>query len=372
MTKDTPTHTQVAERIETGNQTSDGDMFRFGAGNGGAKQETGVLLLLDRKNDPVTPLLTQWTYAAMLHETLGMRHNRLSVNHEGKTQDLVLNTAEDEFYAQSQHLVFGELGAALQAVVHEFQKSEAGSVAMAGGKSKLQSIRDIERFMENYPEFKKQQGMVAKHVTLTSVLSSTVDRRNLLDLSELEQELACDQSLTDSFDRVDALLPDVKISAQDKLRLVLLYSLRYQGEGERETRFLERSLADTDLDKDKLASISLLRKLAGVSVRSSDIFNKRGVMGAAKGIVKRQMQGVKGVSNVLTRYQPLLASRLAAIKMGGLAALRESEFKLIGKHQRSPPKPQHILVFIVGGMYVPVPVSLSLSPSLVLSLSLSV
>ena len=243
---------------------------------------------------------------------------------------------------------------------------QAGTVAQGGGKSKLQSIRDIERFMENYPEFKKQQGMVAKHVTLTSVLSAMVDRRNLLDVSELEQELACDESLTDSFDRIDALMPDANMSAHDKLRLVLLYSLRYQMEGERETRFLERSLADTldsDLDKDKLASIGLLRKLAGVSVRGSDIFNKRGVMGAAKGIVKRQMQGVKGVSNVLTRYQPLLASRLAAIKMGGLPALRESEFKLLRNHPRSPaPKPQHILVFIVGGM------CLCLSPCLCLFL----
>lgn len=31
-----------------------------------------ALLILDRKDDPVTPLLNQWTYEAMIHELLGI------------------------------------------------------------------------------------------------------------------------------------------------------------------------------------------------------------------------------------------------------------------------------------------------------------
>merc|ERR1712110_255687 len=58
------------------------------------------------------------------------------------------------------------------------------------------------------------------------------------------------------------------------------------------------------------------------------------------------------MGNVLTRYEPLLASRLLAIKMGGVAALRESEFKVLcgpGGSRAATARPQHILVFIVGG-----------------------
>jgi len=29
-------------------------------------------LLVDRREDPVTPLLNQWTYQAMVHEVLGV------------------------------------------------------------------------------------------------------------------------------------------------------------------------------------------------------------------------------------------------------------------------------------------------------------
>ncbi len=40
-----------------------------------------VVLLVDRRDDPVTPLLTQWTFQAMVHELLGMDCNRLSLAH---------------------------------------------------------------------------------------------------------------------------------------------------------------------------------------------------------------------------------------------------------------------------------------------------
>lgn len=39
-----------------------------------------ILLLLDRREDPVTPLLTQWTYQAMVHELLGIENGRVDLS----------------------------------------------------------------------------------------------------------------------------------------------------------------------------------------------------------------------------------------------------------------------------------------------------
>ena len=36
-----------------------------------------LLLILDRADDCVTPLLSQWTYQAMVHELLGVNNNRV-------------------------------------------------------------------------------------------------------------------------------------------------------------------------------------------------------------------------------------------------------------------------------------------------------
>ena len=37
------------------------------------------MLILDRKDDPVTPLLLQWTFQAMVHELLGLQDNRVDL-----------------------------------------------------------------------------------------------------------------------------------------------------------------------------------------------------------------------------------------------------------------------------------------------------
>jgi len=39
-----------------------------------------LLLILDRRNDPVTPLLSQWTYQAMVHELLGINNGRVDMS----------------------------------------------------------------------------------------------------------------------------------------------------------------------------------------------------------------------------------------------------------------------------------------------------
>lgn len=39
-----------------------------------------ILLIVDRRDDPVTPLLTQWTYQAMVHELLGIHNGRVDLS----------------------------------------------------------------------------------------------------------------------------------------------------------------------------------------------------------------------------------------------------------------------------------------------------
>ena len=52
--------------------------------------------------------------------------------------------------------------------------------------------------MENYPQFKKMSGTVAKHVTLVGELSRLVGAHGLMDVSECEQELSCQSDHTRS------------------------------------------------------------------------------------------------------------------------------------------------------------------------------
>lgn len=102
----------------------------------------------------------------------------------------------------------------------------------------------MKRFVEEYPEFRKLGGNVSKHVALVGELSRLVARDKLLEVGEVEQGLAtssgADFRVSDVSDmfynsaysviskNVQAIITDNGVPAWNKLRVVILYALRYQ------------------------------------------------------------------------------------------------------------------------------------------------
>lgn len=85
------------------------------------------------------------------------------------------------------YLNFGDLGQNAKDYVEQFASKTQSNL-------KLESITDMKRFVEDYPEFRKLSGNVTKHVTLVSELSRRVAEDSLLEVSELEQSLACTEN----------------------------------------------------------------------------------------------------------------------------------------------------------------------------------
>lgn len=83
-------------------------------------------------------------------------------------------------HALCMHYVTGDLGVAIKSMVDEFQLSSKSN-------QNIQSIADMQRFLENYPEFRAKSGNVSKHVTLMSELGRIIDERRLMQVSQLEQ-----------------------------------------------------------------------------------------------------------------------------------------------------------------------------------------
>lgn len=146
-----------------------------------------LLLVLDRRNDPVTPLLTPWTYQAMVHEQLGIDNGRTTMHTEQGTQEIVLSVDHDPFFAANLYDNFGDLGASIKEYVVQFQARSASNAT-------IETVQDMKRFVEAYPEFQRLRGNVSKHVALLGELSALVEARHLLRVSELEQSLATRES----------------------------------------------------------------------------------------------------------------------------------------------------------------------------------
>jgi vacuolar protein sorting-associated protein 45 len=65
-----------------------------------------VLIICDRREDFLTPLLTPWSYRSMIHEYLGIENNRTNLYKENK----ILDPSTDEFFVKHKFSSFGEIG----------------------------------------------------------------------------------------------------------------------------------------------------------------------------------------------------------------------------------------------------------------------
>jgi len=201
--------------------------------------EPTLLLLLDRRDDAVTPLLTQWTYQAMVHELLGIHMNRINLATAGEggaaagaggaapapgpktpeqkqqdaLRDVVLSSEQDDFFRSSMLVNFGELGLRIKRLVSDFQ-------ALTRTQTKLESIEDMQRFVDNYPQFKLQSGTVSKHVSVMGEISKVVNARSLLTVSALEQEIVCGSEHQLAYEKLHKLMDDreVRIAGQGQGR----------------------------------------------------------------------------------------------------------------------------------------------------------
>jgi len=297
-----------------------------------------TLLILDRREDPVTPLLSQWTYQAMLHQLLTINNNRLSLaGAPGVPKDLtdiVLCTDQDEFYATNLYSNFGEIGQTIKLLMEEFQNK-------AKSHQKIDSIADMKNFVEHYPQFKKMSGTVSKHVTLVSELSRLVAARNLLEISELEQEIVSDGDLKDMSKRVSEMIQSEKTNLNDAMRLCMLYALRFENTSSSSLRSLLSILRKRGGEKEARFVQNLLR-FAGQNVRKGNLFADQN--NTTRNITGKLFKGLKGVENVYTQHTTQLKDILEdCVK----SKLKDGAFPAMGPSESFPVK--SIVVFIVGG-----------------------
>lgn len=296
-----------------------------------------LLLVIDRRDDPLTPLLNQWTYQAMVHELIGIQDNKVDLRSTGKfpkdQQEVVLSSEQDAFFKANMYENFGDIGMNIKRLVDEFQQ-------IAKSNQNIQTIEDMAKFVDNYPEYKKMQGNVSKHVTLVTEMSKIVEERKLMLVSQTEQELACNGGQVAAFEAVTNLLNNESISDIDRLRLVMLYALRYEKESPVQLMQLFNKLASRSA-KYKPGLVQFLLKQAGVDKRTGDLYGNRDFLNIARNMAR----GLKGVENVYTQHQPLLFQTMESITKG---RMRDVDYPYVGNHFQQG-RPQEVVIFIVGG-----------------------
>ncbi|KAL4596922.1 hypothetical protein ACB092_12G199000 [Castanea dentata] len=274
-----------------------------------------LLLVIDGRDDPVDLSGMPLCFDAMVHELIGIQDNKVDLRNIGKLpkdqQEVVLSSEQDAFFKANMYENFGDIGMNIKRLVDEFQQ-------ISKSNQSIQTIEDMAKF----------------HVTLVTEMSKIVEERKLMLVSETEQELACNGGQVATFEAVTNLLNNESVSDIDRLRLVMLYALRYKKESPVQLMQLFNKLASRSA-KYKPGLVQFVLKQAGVDERTGDLFGNRDLLNIARNMAR----GVKGVENVYTQHQPLLFQTMESISKGQLRDVESISIIV----------PQEVVIFIVGG-----------------------
>eukprot|EP00954_Amorphochlora_amoebiformis_P015949 1252266-Amorphochlora_amoeboformis.AAC.1 len=97
-----------------------------------------------------------------------------------------MSITQDQFFRESYTFNYGDLGKAIKGLVNKYKEKKTSQ--------KIDTIQDMQRFVEQYPELKTFQGNVSKHVGVMVEMNRRVKEEKLMAVSEVEQNLACDKS----------------------------------------------------------------------------------------------------------------------------------------------------------------------------------
>jgi vacuolar protein sorting-associated protein 45 len=311
------------------------ELFRFRTSSSTKKF---LVLILDRRHDPVTPLLSQWTYQAMIHELLGLNNQRVVLrgapNISKDLEEVVVNEADD-FFRSNKHKNFGELGDEIQRLCQNYQKQTAQH-----DTQNLNSIEDMQNFLDKFPELRSQSHVVSKHVAIMSELARIVEHTSLMDVSQFEQTLAD----PDTFDPqahwrelVEKLESD-RIKIPDKLRLGLLYALKY--EHTTNLHALQNLMRQQAVPPDLVALVPVILRYGGSQARTGNgmgtdglfVFQSADHRAVAQQLVSKFTKNIVsniqggGMDNVYTQHVPVLLHVLQQVARGKLSA---KEFPIV-------------------------------------------
>lgn len=314
-----------------------------------------VLLIVDRREDPVSPMLNQWTYQAMVHELLTITNQRVSLaavpNVPRELHEIVLSPEQDSFFAAQMYSNFGEIATNIKRVIDEYQ-------AESQAQTRVETIADMKAFIINYPQFKKKSANVSKHVALIGELSRIMHERHLLAVSETEQEIVCGGvAHAECVQRLERLFnaasDDGRLSALDMMRLLLLYQLRFerQVDSRQFERWLQK-LAQLGAPSWWLTVTTRIVQFCGTT-RSPDLFPPDSTT-TATGFIRRLAKGLREVENIYTQHEPRLKSTVEQLLRN---RLRDAQYPYVSsgqpqqqQQQQARERPQNAIVFVVGGV----------------------
>lgn len=208
-----------------------------------SQRERATLLILDRADDCLSPLMHEYTYQCLIHDLLTMEDDKITyvedVQAEGggtkKQPKDVLLDEKDTIWTELRSKHVAEVSQILSKRIREIMNSSAGSVLSNKKDTGSLSMAEMGNALKALPEYQEILSKLGQHLNLSSECLDIFTKTNLRELAELEQTMATGQNedmktpkLADVIDALEAMLMKIN-NPTDRVRLLLVATVALGG-----------------------------------------------------------------------------------------------------------------------------------------------
>ena len=151
-----------------------------------------AMLVLDRKVDMVTPMLTPLTYEGLLDEVIGIDCGFMNVNvevinpesEESEKVSLAV-TGSDTLYQEVRDQHVEKFGSFLQNQAKALQESHANFT----NKEKKKDLSEIHQFVKNIPIFTKNLRSLTNHIHLAELVKASTEESGFRERWQTERSI---------------------------------------------------------------------------------------------------------------------------------------------------------------------------------------
>ncbi|EDO15600.1 hypothetical protein Kpol_483p19 [Vanderwaltozyma polyspora DSM 70294] len=195
------------------------------------------LIVVERSIDPLTPLLTQLTYAGILDDLYD-----LGADEKLKDKDIALKFRVDDIWEKLKFLNFGALGPRLNQMAKDLQNKY-------DSRHNADSIGEIKQFVDSLGSLQERQRLLKLHTTLSSDVLHEVENNDSLQFNkilDLEQNLLLDNiDYSTSLDIILGLIYEEEIDSDKLIRVICIFSLCRNGIKDKDYDTIKKELIES-------------------------------------------------------------------------------------------------------------------------------